>query len=357
MTMTMTWMTRALVWLFALLAGTAAWAQSDVKEGDYIARDFRFSSGETLAELKLHYTTLGNPSGEPVLLLHGTTGSGAGLRGPTFGGELFGPGQALDTSRYYIILPDAIGHGQSSKPSNGLRTAFPKYNYADMVRATHMLLTDHLKVRHLRLLLGYSMGGMETWLFAQTYPGFADVAVPMASLPVPMGGRNWMMRRLIIDAIQSDPEWKNGQYTRQPPSAKFASVFFGIATFGGDQGLYKAAPTREKADALVDQRLAASFTGDANDTMYQWASSGDYDPSASLEKIQGVLMAINSADDERNPPALGVLDREIKRVKDGRVLLVPGSEATSGHGTTGQAKWWKDELAALLRSAPRLAPH
>jgi homoserine O-acetyltransferase len=224
------------------------------------------------------------------------------------------------------------------------------------VRATHLLLTEHLKVRHLRLVLGYSMGGMQTWLFAQTYPGFADVAVPMASLPVPMGGRNWMMRRLIIDAIRNDPEWKNGQYTSQPPSAKFASVFFGFATFGGDQGLYKLAPTREKADALVDQRLAAAFTADANDTLYQWASSGDYDPSAGLEKIQGVLLVVNSADDERNPPALGVLDREIKRVKGGRVLMIPGSEATSGHGTPGQAKWWKDELAALLGSAPRLTP-
>jgi homoserine O-acetyltransferase/O-succinyltransferase len=354
--MTGTWMTRTLVWLLAVLACAVAWADPAVTEGHYVVRDFRFTSGETLPELKLHYTTLGDPSGEPVLLMHGTTGSGASLRMPTFGGELFGPGQALDASRYYIILPDAIGHGKSSKPSDGLRTAFPKYDSADMVRATHLLLTEHLKVRHLRLVLGYSMGGMQTWLFAQAYPGFADVAVPMASLPVPMGGRNWMTRRLIIDAIRNDPEWKNGQYTRQPLSAKFASVFFGLATFGGDQGLYKAVPTRQKADALVDQRLAAPFTADANDTLYQWASSGDYDPSAGLEKIQGVLLAINSADDERNPPALGVLEREIKRVKNGHVLLIPGSEATAGHGTAGQAKWWKDDLAALLRSAPRLTP-
>jgi homoserine O-acetyltransferase len=350
------WIARVLGCFLALMFGIAAWAQGVVKEGDYVVRDFRFSSGETLPELKLHYTTLGEPSGEPVVLLHGTTGSGASLRGPAFGGELFGPGQALDTSRYFVILPDAIGHGRSSKPSDGLRSAFPKYNYADMVRATHLLLTEHLKVRHVRLVLGNSMGGMETWLFAQAYPGFADIAVPMASLPVPMGGRNWMTRRLIIDSIRNDPEWNNGNYTRQPQSARFASVFFGIATLGGDQGLYKAAPTREKADALVDQRLAAAFAGDANDTLYQWASSGDYDPSAGLEKIQGVLLAINSADDERNPVSLGVLDREIKRVKGGRVLLIPASEATAGHGTTGQARWWKDELAAVLRSAPRLAP-
>jgi homoserine O-acetyltransferase len=346
--------------LLALLLGLAAWAnagaQPTPKEGDWVARDFRFKSGEVMAELRLHYTTVGDPAGEPVLLLHGTTGSGAALLAPGFGGELFGPGQALDASRYFIILPDAIGHGKSSKPSDGQRMAFPKYSYDDMVAAHHRLLTEHLKVRHLRLVLGNSMGGMETWLFAQAWPGFADIAVPMASLPVEMAGRNWMLRRLIVDSIRNDPEWNNGQYTRQPASAKFASIFFNLATNGGHQALYKAAGTREKADALLNQRLAGTFSADANDTLYQWESSRDYNPSAGLEKIQGLLLAINSSDDERNPPELGVLEREMKRVKNGRILLIPGSDATAGHGTTGQAKWWKDELANVLRSAPRLAP-
>ncbi len=329
-------------------------AQAQPQEGDYVIRDFRFKSGEVLPELRLHYTTLGNRSGEAVLLLHGTTGSGAGLLGPAFGGELFGPGQPLDASKHFIVLPDAIGHGRSSKPSDGLRAAFPRYSYDDMVVAHHRLLTEHLGVKHLRLVLGNSMGGMETWLFAQMYPGFADVAVPMASLPVPMSGRNWVMRRLIVDSIRNDPAWQGGNYREQPASARFASVFYGFGTNGGNQALMRQAPTREKADALLDARLKAPFTADANDTLYQWDSSRDYDPSAGLEKIQGVLLAINSADDERNPPELGVLDREIKRVKGGRVLLIPGSEQTAGHGTTGQAKWWKAELDALLKAAPRL---
>lgn len=325
-------------------------------DGSWVVKDFRFQNGQVLPALTLAYTTLGNPQGEPVLLLHGTTGTGRGLLGPAFGGELFGPGQPLDASRYFIILPDAIGHGRSSKPSDGLRAGFPSYSYTDMVVAHHRLLTEHLGVKHLRLVLGNSMGGMETWLFAQMYPGFADIAVPMASLPVAMSGRNWAMRRLIVDSIRNDPAWQGGNYTQQPASARVASVFYAMATNGGNQALYKAAPTRDKADALLNARLAAPFAADANDTLYQWDSSKDYDPSAGLEKIQGVLLAINSADDERNPPELGVLDREIKRIKGGRILLIPGSDATAGHGTTGQAKWWKAELDAVLRSAPKLAP-
>jgi homoserine O-acetyltransferase len=272
-----------------------------------------------------------------------------------FAGELFGLGQPLDANRYYIILPDAVGHGKSSKPSDGLRMKFPKYNYEDMVGAHYRLLTEHLSVRHLRLVLGNSMGGMETWIFAQKHPDFMDVAVPMASLPAPMSSRNWMLRRLIIDSIRSDPEWMNGNYTSQPHSAQFASVFFGIATSGGTQALYKAAPTREKADQLLDQRLRAAFTADANDVLYQWDSSRDYDPSPGLERIRAVVLAINSADDERNPPELGLLDREIKRVKNGRVLLIPASDQTAGHGTTGQARFWKKELAELLQTAPHMA--
>jgi homoserine O-acetyltransferase len=291
-----------------------------------------------------------------VLVLHGTAGSGTALLGQNFGGELFGPGQPLDAQRYYIILPDAIGTGRSSKPSDGLRASFPAYNYDDMVQAQYRLLTEHLHVQHLRLVIGNSMGGMQTWIWAQKYPESMDIAVPMASLPVAMAGRNWMLRRLITDSIRNDPEWQGGNYSKQPRSAHVASVFFNLATNGGNQALYKAAPTREKADALLDQRLTAPLAGDANDLLFQWASSADYDPSAGLEKIRATLLAINSADDERNPPELGVMDREIKRVRNGRVFLIPGSEQTAGHGTTGQARFWKKELAELLRSAPKLQP-
>jgi len=340
------------------LALTALPALADYpapKEGAWVVRDFRFHTGEVLPELRLHYTTVGAPTGQPVLILHGTTGSGTGMLTPTFAGELFGPGQPLDASRYYIILPDAIGTGKSSKPSDGLRTKFPRYNYDDMVDAQHRLVTEHLGVRHLRLVLGNSMGGMQTWIWAQKYPQFMDIAVPMASLPTEMSGRNWMMRRLIIDSIRNDPEWMGGNYTKQPRSLQFASVFFAVGTNGGNQGLYKVAPTREKADALLNQRLSAPFRGDANDHLYQWDSSRDYNPSPGLERIRATLLVINSADDERNPPELGVLDREIKRVKNGRVLLIPGSEETFGHGTTGRAKFWAKELAEVLQSAPRLA--
>jgi homoserine O-acetyltransferase len=323
------------------------------QEGSWVVRDFKFHTGETLPELKLHYRTVGDKSGEPVIIMHGTTGSGAGFLAPGFAGELFGPGQALDAKRYYIILPDAIGHGRSSKPSDGLKMKFPRYNYDDMVDLQHRLVTEHLGVKHARLVMGNSMGGMETWIWAQKYPGFMDAAAPMASTPTEMASRNWMTRRLIIDSIRNDPEWMNGEYTKQPRSAQFASVFFGIATSGGDQALYKAAPTRAKADALLDARLKAPFPGDANDALYQWDSSRDYNPSGGLERIEATVLVINAADDERNPPHTGVMDREIKRVKNGRVFLIPASENTAGHGTTGQARWWKDELAKLLQSAPR----
>jgi homoserine O-acetyltransferase len=343
-----------LIVTLATLPGLAAEYPTPT-EGTWVVRDFRFHTGEVFPELQLHYTTVGAPSGDPVLILHGTAGSGTGMLTPAFAGELFGPGQPLDANRYYIILPDAIGTGKSSKPSDGLRASFPKYNYDDMVEAQYRLVTEHLGVRHLRLVLGQSMGGMHTWIWAQKYPDVMDVAVPMASWPTEMSGRNWMMRRLIIDAIRNDPEWMNGNYTTQPRSLQFASVFFGIATNGGNQALHKAAPTREKADALLDQRLNASFRGDANDHLYQWESSRDYNASPGLERIQAVLLAINSADDERYPPELGVLDREITRVKNGRVLLIPGSAETAGHGTTARAKFWKKELAELLQSAPRRA--
>jgi homoserine O-acetyltransferase len=339
---------------FALTAVAVSGADYPApKEDDWVVRDFRFHTGDVLPELRLHYTTVGAPTGEPVLILHGTTGSGASMLTPAFAGELFGPGQPLDATRYYIILTDAVGTGKSSKPSDGLRTRFPKYNYDDMVDAQYRLVKEHLGVRHLRLVLGNSMGGMQTWIWAEKYPDFMDAAVPMASLPTEMSSRNWMMRRLIIDSIRNDPEWMNGNYTKQPRSLQVASVYYGIATNGGSQALYKNAPTREKADQLLDQRLSAPFPGDANDHLYQWDSSRDYNPASGLERIQAVVLAINSADDERNPPETGVLDREIKRVKNGKVFLIPASDQTAGHGTTGQARFWKQQLGELLQSAPR----
>ena len=323
-------------------------------EGQWHVRDFRFKTGEVLPELRINYTTIGTPSGEPVLILHGTTQSGASMLAPPFAGELFGPGQPLDATRYFIILPDAIGHGKSSKPSDGQRTAFPRYNYEDMVEAQHRLLTEHLKVPHVRVVLGFSMGGMETWIYAQKHPTYMDIAVPMASLPAEMSGRNWMLRRLIIDSIRNDPEWMNGNYTKQPRSAQVASVFYGLATNGGDQALQRAAPTREKADELLNQRMGAPFRADANDVLYQWEASRDYNPTPGLEQIQSTLLAINSSDDERNPTSLGILEREMKRVRNGRILLVPGNEQTAGHGTGFQARTWKQELASLLQNAPKL---
>lgn len=324
------------------------------QEGSWTVRDFRFHTGEVLPELRLAYRTVGAPTGEPVLVLHGTAGSGANMLTPNVGGELFGAGQPLDATKYYVIIPDALGHGKSTKPSDGMRAKFPKYNYDDMVDAQYRLVTEHLKVKHLRLVIGNSMGGMQAWIWAQKYPSMMDVAVPMASLPTEMASRNWMLRRLITDSIRNDPEWMEGNYTKQPKSAQFASVFFAIATNGGTQALYKAAPTREKADAMLDARMKAPFTADANDVLYAWDSSRDYNPSPGLERIQATLLAINSADDERNPPETGVMDREIRRVKNGRVLLIPASADTAGHGTTGNAKFYKKELAELLQSAPRL---
>jgi homoserine O-acetyltransferase/O-succinyltransferase len=344
----------SLAFILTALPGLAADYPAP-QEGSWVVHDFRFHSGEVLPDLRLHDTTVGAPTGEPVLILHGTTGSGATMLTPAFAGELFGPGQALDAGRYYLILPDAIGTGKSTKPSDGLRASFPKYNYDDMVQAQYRLVTVHLGVRHLRLVLGQSMGGMQTWVWAQQYPDVMDIPVPMASLPTEMSGRNWMTRRLIIDAIRHDPEWMNGHYTQQPRSLQFASVFYGIATNGGNQGLYKAAPTRAQADQWLDQRLKAPFQGDANDHLYQWEASRDYNPSPGLDRIQAVLLAINAADDERNPPELWVLDREITRVKHGRVLLIPASDETAGHSTTARARFWKQDLAELLQTAPRRA--
>jgi homoserine O-acetyltransferase len=337
--------------LFAFSATSADYPAP--KEADWVARDFRFHTGEVMAELRLHYTTVGEPSGQPVLMLHGTAGSGAGMLTPAFAGELFGPGQPLDAAKYFIILPDAIGAGKSSKPSDGLRTKFPRYNYDDMVIAQYTLVTAGLGIRHLRLVTGVSMGGMHTWIWGVMYPDMMDVLVPMASQPTEMSSRNWMMRRMLIDAIRNDPDWNNGDYTTQPRSLKAANVFYGIATSGGTLAYQKLAPTRALADKLLDERLAAPFAADANDFLYQWDASRDYNPAPGLERIQAAVLAVNSADDERNPPETGIMERELKRVKNARLYLIPASADTRGHGTVAMAKFWKQQVQELLQEVPQ----
>lgn len=322
-------------------------------EGNWIAPDFRFHTGQVMPALPLHYWTVGDPSGEPVLVLHGTAGSGASMLTKAFAGELFGPGQPLDARRHFIILPDALGAGKSGKPSDGLRARFPNYNYADMVAAQHRLVTEGLGLRHLRLVLGNSMGGMHAWLWGTRHPRFMDALVPMASQPIPMSGRNWMMRRMLTLAIRRDPEWLSGDYTTQPSGLRFANALFGIATNGGARRHQMLAPTSELADRLVEERLAAPFTADANDFLYQWEASRDFDPSAGLARIEAAVLAINSADDERNPPETGLMEQAIRRVRNVRLHLIPASTETSGHGTTSHARFWKDELAAFLETVPR----
>ena len=323
------------------------------KQGDWVARDFKFHTGEVMPELRIHYMTVGEPSGQPVLVLHGSGGSAANMLTPAFAGELFGPGQALDTAKYYVIIPDAIGHGKTSKPSDGLKVKFPQYNYADMVDAQHRLLSEGIGVRHLRLIIGNSMGGMETWLWGEKYPGYMDALVPMASQPTAMASRNWMLRRMMLETIRNDPDYNNGNYTTQPRFMKIASVFFGIATAGGTLNYQKLAPTREQADKLVDARLAAPMPADANDFLWQWGSSADYDAAPDLESIEASLLAINAADDERNPPETGLMVGALKRVKNGKLYLIPASEQTSGHLTTGNAKFYAQQLEELLRTAPQ----
>ena len=254
-----------------------------------------------------------------------------------------------------LSLPDALGARKSSKPSDGLRTKFPGYSSEDIVDAQYRLVSEGLGIRHLRLVLGNSGGGMQTWLWGEKYPGFMDVLVPMASQPTPMASRNWMLRRMMIETIRSDPEWNGGNYSQQPQSLRLANAFFGIATSGGTLAYQKLAPTREKADKLVDARLAARPDADANDLIYQYDSARDYDPSSALERIEATLLAINSADDERNPPETGITEQAIKRVKNGRLYLIPASEETRGHGTTANAKYYAHELRELLQTAPNRA--
>ena len=321
------------------------------KDGDFIARDFKFHTGEVMPELKLHYVTVGAPTGEPVLVLHGSSGSSQSMMGKNFAGELFGPGHPLDASKYFIIVPDAIGAGKSSKPSNGMRTRFPKFTYEDMVNAQYRLLTEHFGIHHVALIIGQSMGGMHAWMWGEMYPDFMSVLMPLGSQPTAMAGRNWMLRRMMIEMIKADPAYDNGNYTAQPPSFALAAKFFGMATGGGTRALQHAAPTRALADKLVEDRLAARFGADANDYIYAYDAARDYDPSPGLETIKARVLAINAADDERNPVELGILAREIKRVPNGRYYEIPASETTRGHGTSGDAKYWKQLLPDLLNGA------
>lgn len=323
------------------------------KQGDWVARDFKFHTGEVMPDLKLHYTTVGEPTGQPVLVLHGTGGSGASMLTPAFAGELFGAGQPLDASKYYIIIPDAIGHGKSSKPSDGMKTSFPKYDYNDMVEAQHRLVTEGLGVKHLRLVIGNSMGGMQTWLWGETYPKDMDALVPMASQPTEMASRNWMMRRIMLDTIRNDPDYNGGNYTSEPRMMKYAITAYGIASSGGTLAYQRQAPTAAKADKIVDERLATPITADANDFVYQWDSSHDYNAAEKLEGIEASLLLINSADDERNPPETGVTDAAMKRVKNGKLFLIPASTETRGHGTTGNAKFYREQVRQLLQTAPQ----
>ena len=323
------------------------------KQGEWTARDFKFHTGDVMPELRIHYTTIGKPDGIPVLVLHGSGGSAQSMLTPAFAGELFGAGQPLDAEKYYIIIPDGLGHGKSTKPSDGLKTKFPQYNYADMVDAQYRLLAEGLAIKHVRLIIGNSMGGMHVWLWGEKYPEYMDALVPMASQPTAMASRNWMLRRMMLESIRQDPEYAGGNYTKPPHSVGLASVFFGIATAGGTLNYQKQAPTRALADKLVDARLAAATTADANDFIWQWESSGDYDAAPELEKIEASLLLINAADDERNPPETKITDAAMKRVKNGRIYLIPASEQTSGHLTTGNARFYKEQLQELLANAPQ----
>lgn len=344
----------AIVAVFSLVSVSAMAADYPVpKQGEWIAKNFKFHTGEVMPELKLHYTTVGEPTGQPVLVLHGSGGSAASQLTAAFAGEMFGPGQPLDASKYYIIIPDSIGHGKSSKPSDGLKTAFPKYDYDDMVVAQHLLLSEGLHVPHLRLIIGNSMGGMQTWIWGEKYPGYMDALVPMASQASAMSSRNWMMRRMMLDTIRNDPDYNGGNYTTQPRMMKYAVTMFGIATGGGTLAYQAEAPTAAKADAVVDDRLAHASKADANDFLYQWGSSHDYDAAPGLEKIEATVLAINSADDERNPPETGIMDRDLKRVKNGRLYLIPASKDTRGHLTTGMAKFYSQQVRELLQTTPQ----
>ena len=324
-------------------------------EGDYTIRGFKFASGETSPELRIHYRTLGkaekNSEGtttNAVLIMHGTTGSGAQFIRPEFAGELFGKDQPLDATKFFIVLPDGIGHGKSSKPSDGMHAKFPRYGYIDMVEAQYRLLTDGLGVNHARLIMGTSMGGMHTWLWGEIHPEFMDALMPLASLPTQISGRNRAWRRMIIDAIRNDPAWNGGEYKTQPPSLRTAAEMLWFMS-SNPVLRQKEAPTLRETDNRIDTFVAEiTKSDDANDVLYAVEASHDYDPGADLEKIRAPLVAVNSADDLINPPELGILEAEIKRVPHGRAVVIPFSDKTRGHGSHTIAALWKEDLVTLL---------
>jgi homoserine O-acetyltransferase/O-succinyltransferase len=330
-------------------------------EGDFVVHDFHFGSGEVLPELKLHYATYGKPRTDTngrvtnaVIVLHGTTGSGQQFVGERFAGVLFGPGQLLDANKYFIILPDSIGHGRSSKPSDGLHMKFPHYDYDDMVQAQYQLLTQGLKVNHLRLVMGTSMGCMHSWIWAESHPDFMDAVMPLACQPVEIAGRNRMMRKMIMDSIRDDPAWRNGEYT-QPPVAGLRSALYILLIMGSSPlQMQKDYPTRRQADAFLDSFVKSRAPGiDANDWLYAFDASRNYDPSPKLDQIKAPVMFVNSADDQINPPELGIAEREIKKVQRGKFALLPITEQTRGHGTHTLAAVWKQYLAELLAESER----
>lgn len=350
-------MNRSLALLGLLLPGLLASAADYPKpvEGDAHLRDFKFASGESLPDLRMHYRTVGAPQRDAqgvvrnaVLIMHGTTGSGGALIRPEFAGELFGAGQPLDATKFYSILVDGIGHGGSSKPSDGLRAKFPHYGYRDMVEADYRMLTETLGVNHARLIMGTSMGAMHTWLWGEMHPEFMDALMPLASVPWEISGRNRAWRRVVIDVIRNDPAWLDGNYKTQPPSLRTAVEMLFVMS-SNPILRQQEGPTLAKADAALDAFVAAHLkTDDANDYLYALEASRDYDPNPALEKIRAPLLAINSADDLINPPELGILEREIKRVPRGRMVMVPLSPDSRGHGSHTMAKLWKDELLKLL---------
>jgi homoserine O-acetyltransferase/O-succinyltransferase len=334
-------------------------ASAPAVEGDYVIHDFHFASGEMLPELRLHYTTLGRPQHDShgrvnnaILILHGTGGSGRSLLKEQFAGVLFGKGQLLDSYKYFIILPDGIGHGRSSKPSDGLHARFPQYAYVDMVAAQHALVVQGLQVDHLRLVMGTSMGCMHTFLWGETYPDFVDALMPLACLPVQIAGRNRLWRDLVMDAIRTDPQWLGGEYKSEPLGALRTAA--GVLLIAGSAPIQmqNALPTRDAADQFLEQFMRRELDDlDANDLFYQVNASRDYDPSPDLEKIKAPLMLVNSGDDFINPPELGIAEREIKRVKGAHFVLIPASDQTHGHATHTWAAVWQKYLAQLLESS------
>ncbi len=353
---------RAALIAAALAAATSAAAQSPFPtpvEADFLATDVTFASGERLPEVRLHYRTIGTPQRDAsgavrnaVLILHGTGGSGAGFLSATYGGMLFGKGQLLDAERHYIILPDNVGHGQSSKPSDGLRMKFPAYRYSDMVRLQHRLVTEGLGLTRLRLVMGTSMGAMHTWMWGYMFPAVADGLVPLASNPVEIAGRNRMWRKALVDAIVTDPTWKDGNYAEPPRGMASALGFLLIATSTPMQW-QKQWPTAAAVDQwLADQIATRMKTTDANDTIYHFRASEDYDPSAHLREITAPLLAINSADDFVNPPEMPMMQALISQVRHGRFVLLPATAATRGHGTHSLPEVWGGHLAAFLKALP-----